>query len=83
MGRTAHGIQLFYQFLERQFLMRIRIQSRATHLIDYVSKAGITRKIRAQHQRIHKKANEALELTALTTRDWRSHHQVLLARPAR
>ena len=67
------------QFLKRQILMVVGVQSRLAHPAEQFLEWRVIGKISAKHQRVDEEADQALDLLAGSAGDGRCQHDVLLA----
>ena len=61
MAPTAGHCQRFHHLLEGDRLVGVGIQGHFPHPSQQLLKAGIARQIGAQHQRVHKHADQAFQ----------------------
>src|ERR1051325_3915906 len=83
VAEAAFGLQLFYQPLKRQLLMRVCSEADFLHATQHVAERGLARKVCAQHESIDEKSYEALDLLTITSRDRSADQHVRLPAVAR
>src|SRR3990170_2215717 len=72
--------QLLHQLLKRHILVRIRPQTHLPHPTQHLPETRPPAHIRAQHQRVHEKPDQPLDLHPVAIGNRRPHHHVFLPR---
>ncbi len=80
---VAHRLQDFDQLLERQVLVRVRLQRQVAHAREQGTEGRVAGKVGAQHQRIHEEADQPFQLRPGAIGDRRADDDVGLAAQAR
>ncbi len=78
-GQVTVRLQLLDQPLERQVRMGEGAQNHLPHPRQQLAESGMARQIAAQHQRVDKKADQALRLHPIAVGDRRAERHVLAA----
>ncbi len=78
-AHVARRLQMIDELLERQVLVRVRVQSRSADLGKIVAKRGIGRQLAPQHQRVGEEAHQRLQLAPVPIGDRRADAHVALS----
>ncbi len=71
--------ELAHEPLEGQLLVGERVHGGRAHPSEQLAERRIAREVRAQHERVHEEADQALDLDAAAIGDGRADHDVVLA----
>src|SRR6185503_11163773 len=80
--QVAFGIELFDEFFERRFLVRVCAETGFFYGLDQVAEARVLVYLRAKHECVDEKADEVFGLSACASGDRRADHDVSLMRVA-
>ena len=84
-GRVRKGalrMDLLQDALERQVLVRVRLQRRLAHAAQQLAEGRVARQVRAQGQRVQEEADQAFRFAPRAPGDGRADHHVVLPRQA-
>ena len=82
VAECSIGAQRFDEFLERQTLMCLRVESDVADTIQQLRERRIAADIDTQNDRINKEANQLIEFDTIATGDRRTDEQIGLPRVA-
>ncbi len=79
-AEVAFRLEHLHQPLERNVLVRVRVQRDAPDAVNDRAETRASRKIRPQHESVHEKSDERFQLLARPVGNRRPDHYVVLAR---
>jgi hypothetical protein len=82
MTQAAYGVQFLHQQLERNVLVRIRLERRVAHALEHFHEGRVATQVMAHHQRVDEEADQRFELLPGSIGDRHpDHHFILAAEP--